>query len=47
MGEKYFASFQFTADSIYDIVVWECELKKAKEQVLSELANKIRSNRVD
>ena len=29
------------------IVVWECELKKAKEQVLSELANKIRSNQVD
>lgn len=29
------------------IVVWECELKKDKEQVLSELANKIRSNQVD
>ena len=25
MGEKYFASFQFTADSIYDIIIWTTE----------------------
>ena len=29
------------------IVVWECELKKNKEHILSELANNIRKNKTD